>query len=274
MKASKQKQEKVKELKAPNKRIVRFPRPLGTTSLSLQLQQENNQITKDNLLHRIRKLLIEQWASNGMMLNNRVYTVDEFSLFLNIPSITLIKLMNEELTKIGKFFEDKEGKQLARVSLFRSLFWALENQSIAKSQLHILMADQGQRYVPFLSAEVNKAIANSTNAIKPMLDILKLMMEKTSDNPLLPNTTTNNNLNIYVSPDEANRMIQDKGLASLLEDEGHLEQKMAILSQASLPEVNATYQNLTNIGIKYDGTKLKESEDHTDDRNEDIEAIQ
>jgi len=250
---------------------MRQPRPLGTTNLSIQYRNEEDSNKKELLINRMRKILISQYVSNGMEINNRQVTINEYAGFLGISSLELLSTMNKELVKIGKFFDGPDGNQLARATFLKAIFGALETQSLAISQSRILSQEQGQRYVPFLSGELNRAIANQISSFRPITDLLKLL----NDNPttsILIQTNQNTNTNQYITPLEATKLLEGQNHNSLLTNAELIPLKEAELGH--LPQVNAKYQNLTSIGIRHSGIEEEEEGTHVDkrDRNKDIEA--
>lgn len=232
---------------------VRIPRPMGLTHLNIQIHNlASNPQKQEELRNKRATMIIGQYVANGMYYNGVQIPIDQMASYLNIHVTELLMRMNKEFSRIGRFFDGDEGRQLARVSIFGALKGVLETQSKAKSQTHILMADQGQRYVPFLSGELNRAIQNELNSYKPLLDILKLM----SDNPATNIFIQNNNpvtQNQYLTPDAALRLIEANSVPSMLTNPNLIPDKEAQLGQ--IPEVGARFQNLNNIGIKYDGSQ-------------------
>lgn len=238
---------------------MRIPRPLGFTLKAQylnQLPEPKKQQEKDKLIQSI----VDQYTNNGMMLNNRHVPIDQLASFLDIHPTKMLMLMNKSMERVTNFFDKGEdSKTLARGLFLRAIFWALENTSISKSQVHMLMANQGQNYVPFLTSEVNKAIANHTATLKPLTDMLKLFMEKSTQNPILNLTQNLTQNNQYVTPDEAFKLIES-GPKSLLEDSESLKE-LGTQILPGLPDVNAKSQDLRAIGIRYDGSKKPDNPD-------------
>lgn len=231
----------------------RIPRPLGFTYLAQQMHNTNNEEEKQEIKTKLQNKIIDIYVANGMMLNNKTISLPELATYLNMPLKKLLKRVNRGFQAIGNLFEDGGNKEFARVGIFRAFNWALEGKAIAEAQLRILMASQGDEYKPFISGEVNKAIANNTSAIKPLADLLKLMLDSQSQpNSLLnpvQNNTTNNNL--FVTLDAATQMLNNSQNTLLTNPELLALAYQDITQNDEVPEVQAHKQhNLAQTGLR------------------------
>lgn len=228
---------------------IRYPRPLGLTYAMIGYHNEQVPETKQETLQKAKQLLINTWSANGLMLNNKLITIGSMATFLNIPVEQLTILMNKQLIRLAGFMDDDKTKVWARAQFFGAFNLGLESQALARMQVHTLLASQGDTYSPFITTEVNKAIANLTNAQKPIMDLLKLTLEKNNVNTLINlNTSAVQESNAYIGPDQAIKLIRENS-QSLLMDEAALGQKAAAML-GTIPEVNARAQDLTSIGLK------------------------
>ena len=228
----------------PIKTGMRVPRPLGLTYLSLQLQKENNQELKQKLKKETQRRIIQQYVANGMMLNNKLYSVNDIAQLLELPIIIVIREMNKATSSIAGLMDDMEGKQFARGLISQALLKSLEYQALTEAQAKQLLHEQGGRYVPFLTSEVNKAIGNLQGAQKPVLEIIKMITEA---NPKAIRTgdTEEDALTKkqYLTPDMAlQTLTQNRG--TLLSDEAYLiEKEQELRGLPGLPEVDADKQH-------------------------------
>jgi hypothetical protein len=146
-------------------------------------------------------------------------------------------------------------KSLAGDLILGSIFKALEGTAKATNQANILMARQGNNYVPFLSGAVNQAIGNLTASQKPLFDLIKLLYETNGN---AQNTTNPTQNNYYLTPDEAIKMAGNN-TESLLNNNSLLEAKYAELKEHGLPNIDARDEensqrllpDSTNSGQKY-----------------------
>jgi hypothetical protein len=112
----------------------------------------------------------------------------------------------------------------------------------------MLMAAQQQSYQPFLTSEVNKAIANHTNAIKPLLDTIKLLTDKAPTNPFAPSQSVSIT-NQYITAAEATKLLETNNHQSMLSDSNTIPQLLPA-DNNTWPVVDAKYQDLSKIGVK------------------------
>lgn len=234
-----------------NKEDKRISRPNGITYQCLLYHKEKEERIKEQLLTKIQTNIIEIYVNEGMIWNGKVMNVNKMAAYLNMPIEILMMRMNRTLARVGNILNGKDGMAIARGLILNCLKNGLEGHALALNQVHLLAAKQGNKYVPFLTTEVNKSIANLTTAQKPMADLLKMMMDKmpsshtpigTGDSGNGPYTNTK-----YLTPDEAVTLIRNEK-PTILEDGALLDHTMTLLP--GLPEVRANYQDLTAIGIK------------------------
>lgn len=226
---------------------LRYPRPLGLTYALHQYHNLQEPQQKQEELNKIKNLLINQWIANGMMLNNKLIPIADMSTYLNIPTQTLMLRAANQSMKIAKILNEDKARDWARAQFFSAQNLAIENHALARSQALMLLAQQGENYVPFLTSEVNKSLANLTAAQKPILDILKAFMEKNSAPLIQLEVNTNKQSNTFVTPDEAVRQIRNES-PSLIDNTTAIEAKMEALP--GLPNINARTQDLATIGLR------------------------
>jgi hypothetical protein len=259
---------------------TRFPRPLGITLKAMEgygtrishilnplphPKQKNNIkpiVTEEQYnktKQRIKYDIIEHWTQQGMSLNKQSYTLNQLSIYLNMEIELIMKYSNIAMKKISKWIGDEQGMQdKARVLFFQSLKMGLENISLNRAQVDLLMASQGAEYKPFISSTVNQALANHTGALAPLLNLIKVLENKPSGGNTIFNTQINNltKNTQYITTDEALSLIR-KNAESMADNPSLADTEIAKLGlESSLPDVNARTQDLTAIGIRHNGTQL------------------
>lgn len=212
-----------------------------------------------------------------MMLNNRVYSVNDLALLLNTPVVAVVHQMNKAMVQLSDLMNDKEGKQFARGLISSAALKGLEIQALTEAQAKLLLAEQGGRYVPFLTTEANKALGNLINAQKPILDIIKLIVEanpnavKTGVGPEEP--TTNG---AYLTTDKAVQMISQNA-ESLLTSENLLAAKeaelMGLPEGERIPNIGAKQSEFIHTQKKAQNTLPEPNPDHHIDRRAKMEGL-
>lgn len=223
----------------------RLPRPLGFTYTIIQYTKTQNK----ELIDILKKKTIQLYVNEDMKLNGKPITINQLAQYLNETPEFIMREMNREVERIANFFDGSEGKRLARVNWHQSLKKGLEIQALTSHQTAILMAQQGNNYVPFLTSEVNKSLANLINAQKPIHDLIRMLVDKNQINILLNTADTTHSGQHYLSPEQA--MVMLNNVPSMLGNEAMIEAKEAeLLALPDMPNVNARNQDLTKIGIR------------------------
>lgn len=251
------KQSKTKKLRKDHERIerdtqdthIRYPRPLGFTYLNQTLKKTKEGTEEWNKLRNLQiNQCIKLYVNEGMHWMGKQIPINQLAIYLNIEPNTLLILMNKEVERISNFFDGNEGKRLARVTFLQGLKKSLEICALTEHQTKILLAQQGTEYVPFLTSEVNRSLANLINAQKPTHDLLKMLTEKQITNILINLDKQSETSGIhYLSPDEARVIIAESG-PSLLGNPSAIAAKESELGQ--LPDVLARNQDLSTIGVR------------------------
>jgi len=162
---------------------------------------------------------------------------------LNENIQVVMRELARQIARVGNLFDKGKG-DIARAILFQAYFWALEGKAQSDTQLALLNRSQRGKYQPFISGEVNRAIANSQGAIKPLLEILKLFGGNTT---IMPHSSTDEqsslptgtNGNAYLTIEAANKLVQ-QGAPLMLTQPEVLEAK--IIEMGTLPCVNPNLQ--------------------------------
>lgn len=219
---------------------IRIPRPMG---LTLQLSQSHK---KQEELLNIKIRVIEQWTTGGMRLNERTYSLEQISQYLNMQPSIVMKYMWKSMNKMGNIFNTKDSNEQARVIFSYCLKLGLEISSEMANQVQILSRSQAGQYKPFLSSAVNQALANWNSSQSPLLALLKTLTDKQQTNILI-NNQIQQNTHQHVTSDEAIKIINSK-VPSMLEDPIMASNKIATYAESlSLPDLNPNTQNIALI---------------------------
>lgn len=237
---------KNKNLKQEGNKPLRYPRPLGFTYTAIFANKTKNEEQIDDLRDRT----IELYVADGMKLNNKPLTINQLAQYLNLPSEQILRRINRVIERVSKFFDGDEGKRLARVNWHQSLKKGIEIMALIDHQTAILMAKQGNNYVPFLTNEVNKSLTNLINAQKPIHDLIKMLTEKSQINILVNNANNASGGTNYLSVEAALNLLNN--VPSMLGNGTLIEAKeAALLALPNMPNVNARNQDLNKIGIRH-----------------------
>lgn len=231
-------------LKQKRKERYRYPRPLGTTYLAMEYHKDPTPKNKETLI----KKLLDHYLNNQLLhkdkLTNqlRSLSIEELGELLQIPNVEVMIRISKQMARIGNIFEKNKG-DIARAIFLRAFNWALEGKALTDQQVQLLLRSQGGKYQAFTTSEVNKAIANSLNAQKPLLDLLKLFQGNTTivpkDNADGASSTSGNNPQAYLTVDTALKLIGEKE-ATIINNPVLLEAKRIELGD--IPILNPNLQ--------------------------------
>lgn len=233
-------------------KMVRFPRPMGTTAMALEYQKNPN----DELLIKIHNYIINQWLMGNGVLCGITYDINTFSYRMGID-INYIRVFMRDRLLSSRIWDKEKAEDLLQALMGEQLAWALEDRMEIAHQVNILRESQGEKYVPFISAELGKA--------------LKLKLESsTSLQSIVRNLTGGSTTNIFAQFNQQNNIAQQNSISIeearqiVLESQRVLDkpEEAKLLEDRydikSLPEVVATKQE--GVDTSKEGLNLNKAE--------------
>lgn len=219
--------------------IKRIPRPTGTTQLSMYYNKTNTIEDKDKLYEHI----IQSYINTNFQYCNVPMNIEQFSMYIQTNPKEVTTQMFQA-SKVHYNLLTKEGQEDIFGATMVMLFGgALSDRSAALRHASILSAEMGNAYVPFLSSEVTKALANAQMTTNNMVNLVKAFFGNNVPNITINNTNAQQNNTNQLTVDEALKLIDSRAtMPSLLEDP---DTKNALFLEHNLsecPEVNATMQ--------------------------------
>lgn len=137
----------------PVKIAFRFPRGMGITEMARQANSGDN-----GSLVKLTQFIIHTWIINNGKLWYRSYSLHELADFLKCEPIIIQRQLKQTFLDNG-LFDRGHMDELADSLVGACINWALEDRMEASRQLDILKTAQGDKYVPFITSEVNKALS-------------------------------------------------------------------------------------------------------------------
>lgn len=236
-----------------NQKIPRFPRGMGMTELASLANKGDN-----TALVNLTNYAIQTWIVNNGSLWGKIYSILELARFLKCDPI-IIQNKIKEVVLDNRLFDKSKTEETLESLTGALISWTLEDRMEISQQLALLRASQGDGYTPFVTGEVNKALALKQSSTTSMQSLIRTLSGGGSVNIFQQNNQYNQQNNQYngLSRDEAMEMIQkeiaDKGGMKELE---YVEGKYDFLE---LPEIIATKQG-GNVGQEKEGLTLKNHE--------------
>ena len=153
-----------------NTHKVRLPRPMGIT----QAMTEYHNTQDPTLLTKVQTFMIQQWLLSNGKLCGRSLDCNSLSKFIGCHPSMIQDHMRDQV--LGNKIWDKGVQEEMMSSLMgQQIMWALEDRMEINQQVQILREAQGDRYMPFISAELNKALGLKLSSSSSLQSILKTM---------------------------------------------------------------------------------------------------
>lgn len=209
----------------------------------------------NTIISNAQNYLIGQWSMNNGMICGIHYSIAQLAMYIGVDPEQIKTYMRDKVLS-SKIWDKENQEKILMGLLGEQLIWAMEDRMDIASQVQILQEAQGNKYVPYLTAELNKALKLRLDSSSSIQNIVRNMSGGGSTNIFNQIINANNNVQQqqYVTFEEARKILEDKSTTENRSEEAKLlETKYDI---KSLPEVVAYDQ-----GIKAtDGSKLNNNE--------------
>ena len=233
-------------------KMVRFPRPMGTTAMALEYQKNPN----DELLIKIHNYIINQWLMGNGVLCGITYDINTFSYRMGID-INYIRVFMRDRLLSSRIWDKEKAEDLLQALMGEQLAWALEDRMEIAHQVNILRESQGGKYVTFIYAELGKALKLKLESSTSLQSIVRNLTGGSTTNIFAQfnqqnNVTQQNAITVEEARQivlESQRVLDKPEEAKLLEDRYDIK---------SLPEVVATKQE--GVDTSKEGLNLNKAE--------------
>lgn len=233
-------------------KIVRFPRPMGVTAMALEYQKNPN----DTLLVNIHNYLINQWLMGNGVLCGITYDINTFSYRMGID-INYIRIFMRDRLLSSRIWDKEKSEDLLQALMGEQLAWVLEDRMEIAHQVNVLRESQRGKYMPFISAELGKALKLKLESSTSLQSIVRNITGGSTTNIFAQFNQNNvNQPQNTISIDEARQIVlESQKILDKTEEAKLLEERYDI---ASLPEVVATKQE--GVDTSKEGLNLNKAE--------------
>jgi hypothetical protein len=234
--------------------IIRKPRPMGLTQLSLEYQKTGNQ----EVLTQMYNYLVNNWYTNTGLICGTHYDINSFASKYQIPRTFISNFMMETVCG-SRIWDEEKQKQLMEGLIGEQITWALEDRMEIINQVNILKTSQNGKYTPFITSELNKALKLRLDSSTSLQQLIRSMAGSSSSINIFNQFNQQQN-NIeqsqYITVEEARDIIQQQNhLENKSEEAKYLETKYDL---EALPEVVATKQQ--GVDTSKEGLTLNTTE--------------
>lgn len=218
--------------------------------MMIQYHQSGDQ----SILEKVRSYILGQWSMGNGIICGVHYSIAQLASYLGVDPETIKVYMRDKVLN-SRVWDKEQQEKILMGLLGEQLVWAMEDRMDIASQVQILQEAQGNKYVPYLTAELNKALKLRLDSSSSIQNIVRNMSGGGSTNIFNQIINSGNTVQQqqYITLEEARELIENRQSENITEEAKLLETKYDI---KSLPEVVAYEQ-----GIKAtDGSKLNNNE--------------
>lgn len=184
--------------------LYRFPRPMGTTALAIQYQQNKSKENQEALYNYI----IHNWILSNGKFGNIPMDINTLARILGI-TIEYIQVYMRDHILTSKIWQPEIQQDLINGLLGQQLSWALEDRMEVMQQVEILKLSQNGHYTPFISAELNKALKLRLETSASLQQVIRTFTGGSTTNIFNLNQQNNVQQTNYISRDEAMELITE-----------------------------------------------------------------
>lgn len=225
---------------------------MGVTAMALEYQKNPN----DTLLVNIHNYLINQWLMGNGVLCGITYDINTFSYRMGID-INYIRIFMRDRLLSSRIWDKEKSEDLLQALMGEQLAWVLEDRMEIAHQVNLLRESQGGKYMPFISAELGKALKLKLESSTSLQSIVRNITGGSTTNIFAQFNQNNvNQPQNTISIDEARQIVlESQKILDKTEEAKLLEERYDI---ASLPEVVATKQE--GVDTSKEGLNLNKAE--------------
>ena len=235
-----------------NKHAIRLPRPFGIT----QVMAEYHKDKSPDLLAKVQTFLIQNWLLSNGKVCGKVLDCNSLSKFLLCPTSMIQEHMRDQV--LGNRIWNRESQEaMIQALIGHQLQWAIEDRMEINHQVEVLRNAQGDKYMPFISAELNKALGLKLSSSNGLQSLVRGLSGGGSVNIFQQFNQQNNVTPEGVTVEEAITIIQEEN-SRVLDKSKELQYIEASYPVEDLPEVVANKQ--TGIDTSKEGLTLNRAE--------------
>lgn len=236
------------------KEVIRFPRPLGTTALSIEYSNNPNE---ENAI-KVYNYVIHQWMLNNGKFGNVSCDIKGLAKLINISPEYIQVYMRDQILN-SKIWDPQLQNELVNGLLGQQLAWVLEDRMEINQQLDIMKNSQGGKYTPFISAELHKVLKLKLESSTSLQGLIRSFTGGTTTNIFtqINNTNQQEDSSGHISREEALQIVRESQYTL---DDKSKEAKLLDTQYdiQSLPEVVATQQdNAGEYGASFNANQAE-----------------
>lgn len=219
----------------------RLPRPLGMT----QALHEYHKTSDPELLDKIQSFFIQYWVMNNGIICGKQLNLFELSQFLMCDQERIRLHMRDQVLSTKLFDKDRQ-EEIINSLIGQQIVWAMEDRMAIDGQVRILQASQGNKYTPFVTSEVNRALGMKIQTTGTLTNILKSLQGGGSINIFNQNNVNNQQNNLTL--EEAVAIVCEENAKTLDKPKElkYIEERYDVDNPEVFPSVVANQMDTTD----------------------------
>lgn len=151
----------------------RMPRPEGTTFLCREVHRARSQKAKLERKNRLLNHLVNVYTMAGFRINGHSLNLAQFSNLLGVKQEKIQSILFDKAHTIQAFSDPDTLKDTANALAGMCTTWAIQDRGLLQQQVDMLLRSQGNKYKPFITAEVTRALQTLMASNKNVAEIFK-----------------------------------------------------------------------------------------------------
>jgi hypothetical protein len=160
-----------------------------------QALHEYHKTSDPELLDKIQSFFIQYWVMNNGIICGKQLNLFELSQFLMCDQERIRLHMRDQVLSTKLFDKDRQ-EEIINSLIGQQIVWAMEDRMAIDGQVRILQASQGNKYTPFVTSEVNRALGMKIQTTGTLTNILKSLQGGGSINIFNQNNVNNQQNNL------------------------------------------------------------------------------
>lgn len=156
---------------------MRIPRPRNMTYNSINYNKTND----NQFYQEMIQTIINEYTTSNFTLNKQPYSLQQISDHYNIPLDLLYTKLTKRLSDTQGFINQEDLLDAHRVILNMVISETIGDKAHVASQLHRLLAAQGESYRPFISGEVNNTLKLMLTSTSNLINVLDKVLPKNTE---------------------------------------------------------------------------------------------
>lgn len=156
---------------------MRIPRPKNLTYNSINYNKTND----NQFYQEMVQSIINEYTTSNFTINKQPFSLQQISDHYNIPLDLLYAKLTKRLSESASFINQEDLLDAHKVMLNMVLGETIGDKAHVASQLHRLLAAQGESYRPFISGEVNNTLKLMLTSTQNMINLLDKVLPKNTE---------------------------------------------------------------------------------------------